>query len=143
MKAGKVLFTVFVVFFNWSCKHVIAVTRIRDKDIELEVKNISNGQEGPGTLNYAVRLLPDKQLLSGRDNKLTTALWYQMDSCFYLQAGSKKIYSTITQPIANGVAGSFEYYVSFEMPNSPAGKINLVYADRYINHKKYILSLPQ
>ncbi|WP_183574647.1 hypothetical protein HDF18_01215 [Mucilaginibacter sp. X5P1] len=120
-----------------------AVTQIKDSGMLLEITRLKNGQGDPGTLDYAVRLIPDKKLLADKDKSFRNSLWYSMDSCFYLVKGQRKIYSAIVQPIANGVAGTFEYMLSFNEEDLRAGNWSLTYDDRYLNHKKYNLSVPE
>jgi len=109
----------------------------------MQVKALKNASGDGASLDYAVRLLPGKALEATLDGKTKTALCYGMDSCFYLLAGGQKVYSAIVQPIANGVSGSFEYMLSFVVDDLKGGKWSLVYQDRYLNHKKYTLSLTE
>jgi len=143
MKDFKIFLVMLIIPAAFSCKKAPAISAVQDSDLSLRIMKIKNSPDDKEASNYAVRLSPDKRLLAAKDNKLATDLWYRMDSCFYLQTGNQKIYATIIQPIANGITGTFEYYVSFETTEVSAGKPELVYADRYINHKKYKLSLPE
>jgi len=110
---------------------------VKDKDLAIQVIKIENQQNDRQDLSYAVRLTPDKHILLPGDNKMTTALWYHMDSCFYLSQGKKKIYPAIIQPIANGIGGTFEYYVAFDESIKENKPLRLVYQDKYLNKKKY------
>jgi hypothetical protein len=114
---------------------------VNDDGMTIQLRKVKNSPDDAGVLTYATRLIPEKVLLSSSDNKLNTALWYHMDSCFYLQAGERKIYAAIIQPIANGVTGTFEYLLSFDAAGMRNHRWSLVYQDKYLNHKKYTLSL--
>ncbi|SDR88900.1 hypothetical protein SAMN05216490_0136 [Mucilaginibacter mallensis] len=124
-------------------KNRSAVNQIKDGDMSLGISRLKNGEGNSGTLDFAIRLISNKQLLADKDKSFRNSLWYSMDSCFYLMKGQRKIYSAIVQPIANGVAGTFEYMLSFNEEDLKAGNWSLIYDDRYLNHKKYTLSVPE
>ncbi|WP_139112905.1 hypothetical protein [Mucilaginibacter sp. PPCGB 2223] len=89
-----------------------------------------------------MRLIPDKQLIEEKSSNQKTALYYKMDSCFYIAEGLKKNYAVMVQPVANGVSGTYEYLLEFENGNAPqADTINLIYNDKYINQKSYSLKI--
>jgi len=119
------------------------VNHIQDSDMSVEITRLKGGKDGSGTLDYAVRLIPAKKIINDKDKSFTNSLWYSMDSCFYLVKGQQKIYSAIVQPIANGVAGTFEYMLSFNESDLEKSNWNLIYEDKYLNHKKYFLNIPE
>ena len=122
-------------------KNGSTIKRVKDSDMVMESVQLKSKDANTGTLDYAVRIIPDKKLLADKDRSFKSSLWYSMDSCFYLMDGQRKIYSAIVQPIANGVAGTFEYMLSFNEDDLKTGNWNLIYDDRYLNHKKYTLNL--
>ncbi|WP_214073226.1 hypothetical protein [Mucilaginibacter sp. dw_454] len=137
-KQISILFLGAIALFMFACRQGnLSAQQIIDNDLLIQFKEIKDGQKDDATHDYAVRLIPAKKLISNKN----TALVYNMDSCFYIVANNKKIYSAIVQPIANGVAGSFEYLLSFNSSDLKAGKWNLIYQDRYLNHKQYSLKL--
>jgi|SRR6185437_5505588 len=107
--------------------------------LTVQATEIPAGASETGVVNYSARLIPDNALSAAKNGETKTALWYSMDSCFYLQAGNKKIYANLTQPIANGVTGTFEYLLSFEITRQSDVQYSLIYQDKYLNHKKYEL----
>lgn len=117
------------------------IREIKDEILTVQVKKIDNREQDQHLQAFAVRLSPGKDAASTLNAQAKTALWYGMDSCFYVVDRGKKVYSTIVQPIANGVTDNFEYMLSFEITDLKAGNWNLIYADKYISHKKYIIDL--
>jgi len=143
-KINAALFVVLSALILSACKKKSPqVKEVKDKDLTMQVRVLENTAGSTSSLDYAIRLIPGKTLDATLDNKTKTALCYGMDSCFYLLADNKKVYSNIVQPIANGVSGSYEYMLSFESTDLKSGKRSLVYQDRYLNHKKYTLSLTE
>ncbi|QEC62542.1 hypothetical protein [Mucilaginibacter ginsenosidivorans] len=69
-------------------------------------------------------------------------LSYQMDSCFLLRQGKHDFAPALFEPVNNGVAGCFEYLLSFDLvKDMQAGRLQLVYRDRFISGKPYTLNL--
>ena len=118
------------------------VKQIKNQGLTLMIMKTPGGPEDADEITYSARLIPDKELLDKNDN-LNTAMLYRMDSCFYLQQGKEKIYAILTQPIANGVKGSFEYLLSFEKQGIKNNKWAFVYQDKYLNHKTYKIETDQ
>jgi hypothetical protein len=118
-----------------------SIKQVRDSDLLVQVRQMKGEQDAPNTMDYAVRITPDKKLVAGKEDSFKTSFWYSMDSCFYIMNGNTKVYSAIVQPIANGLTGSFEYMLSFGTNDLKAGNWNLIYEDKYLNHKKYTLNL--
>jgi len=123
-----------------SCGHGSQAVKQFNKDgLTIQIVRVP-GESGFGsTIAYSARLVPDKKITENQDKMLTTRLWYRMDSCFYLQRGTKKIYAGIIQPIANGVAGSYEYFLSFDISAADQSRWDLIYQDKYLTRKKYSL----
>jgi len=109
--------------------------------IRLQVVQLQN-PEGtvPDVITCKARLLPDVSLINDKQANINNAMIYRMDSCFYLQHGTKKIYASLVQPIANGVSGTYEYLIEFESVMQGADP-DFIYQDKYLNHKKYSLKL--
>lgn len=114
---------------------------VRDKDIAVQIMKLENTGSNVDIMSYKVRLIPEEKLMKEKSQDVKNALWYKMDSCFYLQKGGKKIYANMVQPIANGVTGTFEYLLDFETENTSGLHGNLVYQDKYINQHQYQLKL--
>jgi len=114
---------------------------VSDHGLTVQLMKTPSSYDGEGNISYSARLIADKELIAKTDNTVKSNLSYRMDSCFYLQAGKKKIYASLTQSIANGVSGSFEYLLSFENTGLNDGKWNLIYQDKYLNQQKYTLNL--
>ena len=131
-----ILITGFTALFT-SCKSKSTVKEIKGHGLTIEVIKLSGQPGDTSTISYSARIIPDKALINDKDNKVKTALLFNMDSCFYLQAGKKKIYASLTQPVANGVAGTFEYLLSFDVSNHKDADGSLIYQDKYLNHRKY------
>lgn len=125
----------------FSCRNKTQVQEITRDGLAIACTKIP-GDPGPtATVNYSARLIPDKKLLDKKEKGLSATMWYRMDSCFYLQDGNKKLYASIIQPIANGVTGSYEYFLSFDIGQDDDRKWQLIYQDKYLNQQKYSLSL--
>lgn len=140
MEKLKILFTFLTILFFYACSHKSAVRQTGDKDLTLQLVNISD-RKVKGDISYAARIIPGKGKYSSAGKSLKESLMYRMDSCFYLEAGKQKVYSQLTQPVANGLSGAFEYLVTFDIDNFDEHKWNFVYQDKYLNQKRYTLKL--
>jgi hypothetical protein len=111
-----------------------------DKAITVQAAKLPYEAHDSLALNFKVRiLLKDDE--SGKQAQAENQL-YRMDSCFYIQSGASKYYPVITQAIATGAGKHYEYLVSFEAyPMVTRKTLNLVYQDKYINKKSYVLLL--
>jgi hypothetical protein len=141
---GNVLAIIYLVFsmiFVGCKENKRSFQKLSDHDLTILVMRMPDSSGDKSTNNYAARLIPVKGLIDEKDNVIKTRLWYNMDSCFYLEAGKKKIYASLIQPIANGVAGSFEYMLSFENDARDDGNWSFIYQDKYLNKKKYALRI--
>lgn len=119
------------------------VVELKENGLTLQLLKMPVDPGENKEINYSVRLIPEKALLESKDQLAKTALWYRMDSCFYVMAGQKKVYASIVQPIANGVMGRFEYLLSFEISDLETANWHMVYQDKYLNQKKYTMNLHQ
>ena len=126
-----------------SCRHKDrSFKEIIGNGLTIQVEQLKNVENDSTGITYKARLIPDKQIMEGKTQQEKTALYYRMDSCFYIADGNKKVYASMVQPIANGVAGSYEYLLGFEL-NSQERKdsIDMIYQDKYINRQTYRLKL--
>ncbi|OCX53370.1 hypothetical protein BEL04_03455 [Mucilaginibacter sp. PPCGB 2223] len=116
--------------------------QVQDGDLTIQVTHLKAVSKDDNLLSFKLRLIPDKQLIEEKSSNQKTALYYKMDSCFYIAEGLKKNYAVMVQPVANGVSGTYEYLLEFENGNAPqADTINLIYNDKYINQKSYSLKI--
>lgn len=108
----------------------------------IQVMKLKGGQEESSVIKYGVRIFPDKQLLLVLSEENKQALWYKMDSSFYIKSGSKKYYADMTEPIANGQKNNFEYLLMFEIaPEMNFKDITLAFNDQYLGYKTHYLQL--
>jgi hypothetical protein len=126
-----------------SCRRSTpAFYEIKDKELTIQAMDIKATADDDETISYKVRLIPEKRIMEGMHEEEKNKLYYKMDSCFYMNDGKQKNYAALVQPIANGVSGSYEYLLQFETgKNFKADTIDLIYQDRYINHKIYGLKM--
>jgi hypothetical protein len=110
---------------------------IGDKQLTIQVQKVSADDGRRRTMQ--VRIFPKREALSGLNTAGRENLLYRMDSCFYLETGTQKVYPSAVLPVANGMSAAFEYLVSFDGAIAPKGNIRLIYQDRYLNKKKYEL----
>lgn len=124
-----------------SCGKNPKVVELKQAGLVVKLTKLPEDAPDNSTISYAVRLIPDKSLLANTDQITKTALQYRMDSCFYVINNHHKVYANIVQPIADGVADSFEYLLTFNLDNLKMGNWKLTYRDRYLNHRQYQLQL--
>jgi hypothetical protein len=123
-----------------GCKHSSQVKEVHDKDLTLQITDLTDPSDHSGMITYKARLIPGKTLLREESPGNRVNLVYKMDSCYYLQSGQEKIYASLVQEVPNGIQGTYEYLLEFE--KKPAvGKCWLIYQDRYLNHKKYNIEI--
>jgi hypothetical protein len=115
--------------------------QVKDSAMTIQVMRLQNDPSDDQVYTYKARLTPQKMLLAEKNQDVKNALFYQMDSCFYLESGAKKVYASLVQPVANGISGSFEYLLQFEKANNSDNNLSFIYQDKYFNHKKYSLKL--
>jgi hypothetical protein len=126
-----------------SCKHKNKTFgELSNSGLTVQIMQLKNAGNDSGRWSYDVRLIPDKQLSEDITSQVKTAMYYRMDSCFYISNGSNKLYASMVQRIPNGIAGNYEYLLDFEMgERQNQDSVEMVYQDKYINHKTYQLKL--
>lgn len=116
-------------------------TEAKDSEYVIQAMKLKD-QTGGNIIKYGVRVFPGKGILSLLTEENKQALWYQMDSSFYLQTGSKKFYADMIEPIANGQKNNFEYLLMFEIdPGMNFKDMSLAFNDKYLSHKTHYLEL--
>ncbi|MGZ3759799.1 MAG: hypothetical protein ACXVAY_12960 [Mucilaginibacter sp.] len=137
----KLVIVLVSLFTITACRHQHTLHEIKDKELTLQVMELESVPGNGTTRSYKARLFPATAFREGKVETRTAALRYQMDSCFYLQAGRQKIYAAMVQPIANGIKGTYEYLIDFDLGTAAKDDCELVYQDKFLNHRKYQLKL--
>lgn len=122
----------------WGCSKKPAHYEYNDENITIKVMKMDNTAD-TGEMVFTARIIPAK-LAARVNDSLKMKMIYGMDSCFYLQTGKKISYPAIIQPIANGISGTFDYMVSFDNSAVVAPGFEIIYQDKHLNHRKYILT---
>ena len=121
-----------------ACKSQNRLLQTGDSSLTVQVMRLP--ADDKATVSYKVRLITSKSLLEGKTTEQKNAMWYKMDSCFYLQQGTGKIYAALVQPVANGVSNTYEYLVEFDNDKEIVDdNVAMVYDDKYLNRRKYIV----
>jgi hypothetical protein len=143
----KILMLAFVLTpLLFSCKGnklkgLADFKELKDSSLVIQAMKIKD-QPDTGMIKYGVRVFPAKELLSVLTEENKQALWYKMDSSFYLESGAGKYYAAMIEPIANGQKNNFEYLVMFEIvPQMKLTDLTLVFKDKYLSHKTHSLQL--
>lgn len=111
-----------------------------DSLLTVQAAKLPYDKNDSASVNFRVRISINTDTLNYK--RSAESMMYRMDSCFYLQANGKKYYPQLTQAVASGVNKRFEYLVSFDSKTLlPLQKVNMVYQDRYLDHKTYTLLL--
>jgi hypothetical protein len=121
-----------------GCSKKPAHYEYKDEDITIKAMIMDNAADTGETV-FTARVIPGK-LATRVNDSLKMKMVYSMDSCFYLQSGKKTTYPNLIQPIANGLSGMFEYMVSFDNSAAAAPGVEIIYQDKHLNHRKYILT---
>jgi hypothetical protein len=103
-------------------------------DGKISVMAIKNQREG--IVKVRVIFKDNKQILD--PEQFSSEMQYDVDSCFYMDNGKKRIYPIYITPIASGLDKTFEYIVGFEKEELKSGA--LVYFDRHLSKKKIALT---
>jgi len=128
------LFAVLILL-SIGCKTNRPSAGASDKDLVIEAMKKINQDD----IIYNIRIFPNKELMENAAS-FSQNMMYQVDSCFYLSDGLKKVYPLSAEYIPGGVAKSFEYMVTFEKNKaSSADDFILFYQDKYINKRNYQL----
>jgi hypothetical protein len=110
---------------------------LRTPAFRLQAMKVTPAAPDTASVTYQVRIYPSR---GGTDQ--ATGFYYGMDSCFSLQSGKVNVKPSYFQPVNNGIAHCFEYLLSFPVTRSMrSGPARLVYQDRIIDGKRYILEL--
>jgi len=135
----KVCFLFFLIFlFFHSCNPALVFSQATVIDLTIQLTKLSKVNKDEQMISYKVRLVPVKTIMETKSYNEKNNLWYKMDSCFYFETGSRKIYPQLVQPVANGISGSYEYLLQFDEDTAlKKDSLDMVYADKYINRKKY------
>lgn len=141
MKANTLFYSLISLAMFASCKHKNPFMEAKDADLTVQVMPLPATPDDSNTISYKARVIPDKQLMESKTREEKNALYYKMDSCFYINSAQGKNYAVMVQPIANGVSGTYEYLLQFESAPKVIDSINLVYQDKYINKKAYRLKI--
>lgn len=113
-----------------------------DKTLSLQVMKMRPQQADTNSFGYQVRIYPSETWLEARGIGASIDFFYHMGSCFSIRAGTSSVSPVIVQPVSNGIANCYEYLLYFNAEKSIKLKhIELVYDDRFINRKQYILKL--
>jgi hypothetical protein len=120
-----------------ACISRVSSVELKDKDLIIQARKISKDGD------VKVRIFPNfKDVSAGASKKIRLAMQYQADSSFYLYKGGIKQYAVNVIPVTNGIKDSYEYLLIFNSEQEKSNlKDTLVYQDKYINGKSYILSL--
>ena len=143
-KTGRIVTGLLILFLAVSCRRVNkSFKESKDADMAFQIMDLPNDSADDNTLNYKVRIIPQKKLMETSTMHDKTSMYYDMDSCFYIiDDKHEKIYPSLVQPVANGVKDTYEYLLDFELNTGLAKQeLNIIYADRYINHKSYVIKL--
>lgn len=107
--------------------------------LSVEILRTASGGD-TAFVNYRVRIRPSTKNIGTTGAAYN--FYYGMDSCFSLRSGHKDLAPAFVQAVPDGIKGCFEYLVSFEVAApSKLRPLALVYRDRFIDQKSYILSL--
>jgi len=142
MKRTGQLIIAAAIMLNFSCHRAgQQVAEVKDKGITVQISPLKDNDVD--NLNYKARLVLDKRTAENITPDLKNKFYYQMDSCFYMvdKTGIKR-YARLVQSVANGVKDSYEYLLEFDPDQADkSDSVNIVYEDRYIDHKQYPLKL--
>jgi hypothetical protein len=115
---------------------------LHTSSFDLQVMKITPASPDTAALTYQIRIYPSGKETDAKTAVRTTGFYYGMDSCFSLQSGKVNVKPSYFQPVNNGIAHCFEYLLSFAVARSmQSGPVELVYQDRIIDGKRYILEL--
>lgn len=126
----------------YSCSHHEPFKEVNAQGMTVQLMRLDDPGNESTHLSYKVKLIPDKQLLENITSTDKTAMQYRMDSCFYIREKNGSNYAALVQPVANGVAGSYEYLLEFDTePSKKQDSVRLVYQDKYTNRNTYQITI--
>jgi hypothetical protein len=109
--------------------------------LSIEILRMRSGGDTTA-INYRVRIRPSAKNMGIPGEQFN--FYYKMDSCFFLRSGNKTIRPAFVEAVPNGIKGCFEYLLSFNIDASAKLRpLDLIYQDRFIDLKPYVLSLNQ
>lgn len=141
-----VVFSVIVLaglFAITSCRHTNPVMQAKDDSLTVQVMALKRANDDNRFTAYRARVIPSKAMIQRISAKEKEALYYRMDSSFYVNDKEKRVYASLIQPVANGVSGTYEYLLQFESDDQPADGVNMVYQDKYLTKKIYNLKIDE
>lgn len=142
MKSRSGVYVVVLLMTVLSCTRNKLPLRAGDRNLSIEAVRLKNASDDVDTYSYQARLIPERQLLDGKSSEDKKALFYRMDSCFYISDGESKLRAVLVQPIANGISGSYEYLLQFQVAKGfKEASVSLIYQDRYLTQKTYHLNI--
>lgn len=115
---------------------------LKGKSLSIEIMKIKPAKEDTTALTYKIRIYPGKEWTENNSAQQKNGLFYGMDSCFTLRTPIASYSPDMIQPVNNGIAGCYEYLVSFGIVKAMKYRqLQLVYNDRFIDGKPYQIIL--
>lgn len=115
---------------------------VKSRSLTIEIMKIKPVNKDTTALTYKVRLYPGKEWSENNSGRNKDGLFYGMDSCFTLHTTTASYNPDMIQPVNNGIAGCYEYLLSFGIVKAMKHKqLRLVYDDRYIDGKLHQMTL--
>ena len=115
---------------------------LKGKTLSMEIMKVKPAKEDTTELTYKIRIYPGKQWTENNNGRQKNGLFYGMDSCFTLHTSIASYNPDMIQPVNNGIAGCYEYLVSFEIVKAMKYRqLQLLYNDRFIDGKPYHIVL--
>lgn len=146
----KYLFLILMLTAVYSCRSaterwVDGMADFREtgnKDLELQIARLKKQTRDTVALDYKVRIYLHGKAAENKGYDAGVDFYYHMDSCFSVKAGTREFLPVIVQPVNNGIANCYEYLLSFRVDQAiRLRSLQLVYRDRFIDGKKYVLNL--
>jgi hypothetical protein len=141
---------VLLILILFSCKSpterwlnsLAGFKETKDHALTLQAARIKTVIEDTTALNYKVRIYLTSKTAEGRGYDQSLNFNYHMDSCFTVRAEGSDAIPVIIQPVNNGIAHCYEYLLSLEISKAiRLKKLQLVYQDKFIDGKQYIINL--
>lgn len=115
---------------------------VKGKSLTMEIMKIKPAKEDTTALTYKIRLYPNKEWTENNSGRQKNGFFYGMDSCFTLRTATASYNPDMVQPVNNGIAGCYEYLLSFGVVKAMKGRrLQLGYTDKYIDGKSYQITL--
>ena len=134
----KTKIILILIMISCACKSTNNVMQVSDQQIALQVVSLD---ESDNEVSFKARVVvTSKDLVAKLSSAIAQKMTYQSDSIFYITNGKQKIFPALIQPVANGVANTFEYLIDFDCRLPEKGLV-MVYSDQYLTKKTYQLIL--